>query len=75
MLEIEIMDFVLSNSKEIKADLGKLALESINNPILKSHYDEAMLEEARQYIAKEMRLNYEDVAEIVDRDFVARWLV
>lgn len=74
MKEYEIAEYILLHSDQIKSDLGLIANAAKDNPILRSHFRDAMVDEVTQVVATGLNIPYAEVAEIATYDFVVQIL-
>lgn len=54
--------------------VDSLANEAKDNPILTTYFNEARLDMFRQHLAEAMNISYEDVSDVVDEEFIIKFL-
>ena len=73
-MKYEISEYLLNHRDGIKETLAKLATQAKDNPILLSHFHEAVVKEVIMMLTDALNLNYEEVAEVVEYDFLVELL-
>jgi hypothetical protein len=69
-VELEIAEYLLKHQDGIGESLKAVALETDKNPILRTYFREAVVQEVIIKLTEALQLNYEEVASIVDYNYV-----
>ena len=72
--EYLITEYAIKHNEEIIKLVCELATDAKDNPILHSHFREALQDELIQHFANALGLSYEDVACIVEADFIKKYI-
>ena len=74
IMEYLITEYLLKHKEGITDLLHSLKCSTEINPILKSHFRDAILVEVVQLLAKQLNSNVEDIYTIVDHKFLSSLL-
>ena len=74
MIEQSIAEYLLLHQEGIKSVLSELCVESKTNPILKTYLNEAIVNKVILQLTSGLQLNYEEVAQYVDYDYIVNLL-
>lgn len=69
-MDYEITEYLLKHKEGIHEHLVKLSNEAKNNPILKEYFKDAVVQEVINYLTTSMNLSYEEVAGVVEYDYL-----
>lgn len=66
--------YCVSHQEGIKKIVDELFEEAKSNPILAAYIAEAKLDATRQFVAESMNESYEDVATVIDQNFMEKFI-
>ena len=72
--QMPIVEYCLKHSPTLVEEINTLANEAKDNPILKTYFQEALLDQVRQHIAQALGLSYEEVSVVVDTPFFNKYI-
>lgn len=70
MDEYGITEYVLNHKDGIIEDIKIIATQAKDNPILKSYFQDAVVNEVILAVAEGMNINYIDVALVIDKSYL-----
>ena len=69
-MEYAIAEYLLKHKEGIHEHLVQLSNEAKHNPILKEYFRDAVVQEVINYLTTSMNLSYEDVAGVVEYNYL-----
>jgi hypothetical protein len=69
-IEMRIADYLLKHKDGIKQTIFEMATESKYNPILRTYFRDAVVNEVVQVLTQALNSSYIEIASIVDLDYL-----